>query len=136
LKSKFCIKCGKELIKAANAQKHCKQCAKELEKKHIKNWTKNNKKRLTKYFREYNLKNRYGLTSEQWQQMFDKQQGCCAICGRHQTEFTRILSVEHNHFTKEVRGLVCDNCNHLIDIYETEFYGLKDKIRDYLEGSV
>ena len=33
----------------------------------------------------------------------------CDICGRHPQ--TRRLSVDHNHITQEVRGLLCYKCN-------------------------
>ena len=64
--------------------------------------------------KKYHLKRKYGITPEQYNQMFDEQNGCCAICGKHQSEFKRIFSVEHNHTTCEVRGLTCQNCNTII----------------------
>lgn len=65
--------------------------------------------------------------------MFEEQKGRCSICGKHQSEFENRLCVEHNHKTDKVRGLVCKVCNHLIDIYETDFYGQGDAIMFYLE---
>jgi hypothetical protein len=35
----------------------------------------------------------------------------CAICGINASELTRELSVDHNHDTNEVRGLLCSHCN-------------------------
>ena len=131
MKTKICVRCGKKLVKATNAQKYCKQCAKELQKKHIKNWSKKNKERLAKYYRKYNLENRYNLTLEQWQQMYDKQNGCCAIC--EQPEVNRGLSVDHKHSDGKVRALLCNKCNHLVGIIESGFWGLEDKVNDYIE---
>ena len=43
--------------------------------------------------------------------MFVKQQGCCAICGIHQSALGKALAVDHNHITLKVRGLLCSKCN-------------------------
>ena len=53
----------------------------------------------------------YGITLEDWQAMFDKQEGKCVICGVHQSEINRVLCVDHNHVTGKVRGLLCYHCN-------------------------
>ena len=63
--------------------------------------------------------------------MFKEQYGCCAICGKHQSELKKALAVDHDHRTGKVRGLVCNMCNYLIDIYEKDFYG--NIIKNYLE---
>ncbi len=35
----------------------------------------------------------------------------CAICKRHRDEFKNSLSVDHNHKTGKIRGLLCFQCN-------------------------
>jgi len=57
------------------------------------------------------LKRSYGITIEYYNKLFNKQEGKCAICGRHQSELKRTLSVDHDHETGEIRGLLCDRCN-------------------------
>ena len=64
------------------------------------------------------LKNVYGITLEQYNQIFEKQKGKCAICKRHQKELTRTLCVDHNHKTKQVRGLLCVTCNTDVSVVE------------------
>ncbi len=67
---------------------------------------------------EKHLKNKYGITLKQYEQLFKGQKGVCAICGQPEkvknrwksSEITR-LSVDHNHITKKVRGLLCRRCN-------------------------
>lgn len=68
------------------------------------------------YVKEWKLKNRYGITTEEYNKLFDKQNGCCATCGKHQSEFKKALVVDHNHNTGEVRGLLCSPCNHIIGL--------------------
>ena len=57
------------------------------------------------------LKYQYGITLDQYNEMFNKQEGKCAICQRHQNELTRSLCVDHNHKTKQIRALLCITCN-------------------------
>lgn len=52
-----------------------------------------------------------GATLDEYNQIFIEQDGCCAICGRHQSEFKKDLAVDHNRETGRVRGLLCQNCN-------------------------
>ena len=51
---------------------------------------------------------RYGLTSEQFEDMRLAQEGRCAIC---RIEALPRLHIDHNHKTGKVRGLLCGNCN-------------------------
>ena len=64
------------------------------------------------------LKWRYGITPEQWQEMFDAQGGLCGICHGPQ-QGKRRLGLDHNHETGKVRGLLCDRCNLLVGKVET-----------------
>lgn len=59
----------------------------------------------------YRLKTRYGITPEQYQELFDKQEGSCFICGKHQSELKSRLVLDHDHHTKEIRSLLCHYCN-------------------------
>ena len=40
-----------------------------------------------------------------------QQKGKCGICKRHQRKFKKRLSVDHNHKTGFIRGLLCHYCN-------------------------
>ncbi len=65
---------------------------------------------MTRDYRTENLRRRYGLSNEEYQEMLDAQQGVCAICGK-ECRKNLFLSVDHNHRTGAVRGLLCDDCN-------------------------
>lgn len=57
------------------------------------------------------LLNKFGLTMDKYNRMFEEQQGCCAICGKHQSELKYALGIDHNHITGQIRGLLCKSCN-------------------------
>lgn len=59
--------------------------------------------------RKYELKKQYGLTVEQYDILHEVQNGVCNIC--HNPDNKRKLSVDHNHLTGKVRGLLCRTCN-------------------------
>jgi hypothetical protein len=65
----------------------------------------------------YHLKSRFGITTEQYQEMLASQNGVCAICHKLNSNGRR-LAVDHNHATGEVRGLLCDRCNRLVGTIE------------------
>lgn len=59
------------------------------------------------------LRRKYGLSPEDYQQLFDSQEGGCALCHRLVK-----LCVDHDHETGRVRGLLCNECNFAIGVYE------------------
>lgn len=65
--------------------------------------------KLAKWKRKDQLR-KYGLTVEQYDQMFRQQSGVCAICKQPEVQ-RRNLSVDHKHGTTIVRGLLCVRCN-------------------------
>jgi len=77
------------------------------------------------------LKNVYGITLEQYNQIFEKQKGKCAICKRHQKELTRTLCVDHNHKTKQVRGLLCVTCNTDVSVVENRLKEMLKYLNKY-----
>lgn len=68
--------------------------------------------------RNYKYKQNYGIDLEFYNKLFAEQNGCCAICKRHQSEFKMRLCVDHNHKTGEIRGLLCHPCNHAIGLFK------------------
>lgn len=66
------------------------------------------------------LKWLFGITLDQYKQMLFDQGGVCAICGNVETMVNpgtgkvNRLSVDHNHTTGKVRGLLCSAHNTMI----------------------
>jgi hypothetical protein len=73
-------------------------------------WRQAHREESRKWRRTYHLAKNYGLTPEQHDALYANQEGKCAICGRHEDK----LGVDHNHSTKQVRGLLCLRCNAVI----------------------
>ena len=91
--------------------------------------------------RERVLKNRYGITSEDYNRILVEQKGVCAICGNPQTQKrvsssgkVRLLGlfVDHNHETGKVRGLLCNNCNNALGYFRENVEYLANAI-SYIE---
>lgn len=48
---------------------------------------------------------------DEYQEMLQMQNNCCAICGITSEESGKKLVVDHSHETLKVRGLLCRRCN-------------------------
>lgn len=66
------------------------------------------------YFRNRYVIRTYGITQQQYEEMFQQQGGVCGICGS-QPDIERHgisrLAIDHCHSTGKIRGLLCNNCN-------------------------
>lgn len=63
--------------------------------------------------RRIHLKNRYGITLEDYDAMLILQGGACGICKRLPNP--KELYVDHDHVTGEIRGLLCNRCNVVLE---------------------
>lgn len=61
--------------------------------------------------KNYDLKRLYGITLADYELMKSTHNSCCAICGLSEDTLGYSLCVDHNHASKEVRGLLCKPCN-------------------------
>ena len=84
--------------------------------------------------RRSHLKRMYGITLEDYKLLFDKQNGCCAICERHQDDVRGTFHVDHSHKDGRIRGLLCNNCNKYI-VSNHEDGELLRRAGDYIEFS-
>lgn len=62
---------------------------------------------------EKRIQNTYGLRKGEYAQLYQFQDGFCALC-RRATGASRRLSVDHDHANGDVRGLLCRPCNSLL----------------------
>lgn len=96
---------------------------KKVHKKANKKWNKENGK-------AHRLMYKYGLTTEQHEQMYAEQSGCCAICEELVTYSA--MHTDHNHKTGEVRGLLCSGCNLALGMVKESIVTLKN-MQTYLK---
>lgn len=154
-KLKQCCRC-KEVKKLTDFYKRsiykdghnymCKMCAHEDGIKYYKRKMEenpNHQRDVTRRYREMYpdrlrdqaYRRSYNLTLEEYNQMFEIQCGCCAICCKHQNELKRPLGVDHDHITGKVRGLLCNHCNSGIGFFNDDF-NLFNKAKTYLENAI
>ena len=69
--------------------------------------------RLPKNLPQLNFEHGYNkyLSDTQYNKLYNKQKGKCAICGVHQQKLNKRLYVDHDHETNKIRGLLCGHCN-------------------------
>jgi dCMP deaminase len=68
------------------------------------------------------LKRTYDLSKEEYDFMLKKQGNKCAICSRSNE---KRLSVDHDHITNEIRGLLCTSCNRAIGVLGDDLDGVE-----------
>lgn len=131
------------------------EVSREKRKSYRRRWATANKDRILELDRSWKKKNRgrvsllarlryqknpqreldrirfkkYGITGEEYRLIIEKQGVKCPICNR---DITKNPSVDHDHVTGKIRGLICNNCNLSIGNAEDS----PDRLRamaDYLE---
>jgi hypothetical protein len=118
---KTCKECKIEFLPTGKNQTWCKPCGETRSKEMTRaGWRRGQRKK------------KYGISSEQYNEMFIKQDGYCAICGGHQTLFDTSLAVDHCHSSNIIRGLLCRNCNLMLGFAKDNLETLKKAI-NYLK---
>lgn len=97
------------------------------------------------YMREYNknnpnkrkhgdLKKKYGISFDQYKDMWDAQGGLCFICKQPETQVHPInkqpymLSVDHCHKSGEIRKLLCNRYNRTLGMVNDDIELLKSMV--------
>ena len=117
----------------ASVRREYVRANKERVNKYSREWRKKNRARCSETFQNSNLKALYGITLEQKREMLKEQKEVCAICMRPEVVRAplslkpRSLSVDHDHLTNKVRGLLCSRCNQAVGL-------LRDNPEFFLNG--
>jgi len=124
--------------------KQYKDKNKEIFLKYAKEYRQSHQKQIKAYQKKYRLQHRkyfydwkkehpdevynsylkkYGITLKEYKKLLKRQNNVCAICKQPETQLAkgrkkiRQLSVDHNHNTTSVRGLLCDKCNRGLGVF-------------------
>lgn len=109
---------------------YCKDCYRIIDRQYRRQnrgrldrqkqkWRREHEAQALAINRRCNLR-RYGLTLARYKRMLAEQGGVCAACGQAETRIIQgtlaNLSVDHDHKTGVVRGLLCQACNLLLGL--------------------
>ncbi len=150
---KICSKCNKQKSltefdqKRGQPQSRCKECRAEYMKAfYLANIDRERATRKLNYQKnkliisikgkaqrkenpeKYNFGRRlkkYGITKEQYLQVLEAQNNSCAIC---KEPFTETPAIDHCHTTLQFRGLLCDNHNTGIGLFQDNIATLEASI--------
>jgi Recombination endonuclease VII len=73
-----------------------------------------------------NLRSKYGISKEEYNLILFRQGGVCAICKKaesaidYKTKKAKLLAVDHNHVTGQIRELLCQRCNWIVGYIERD----------------
>lgn len=134
METKLCRKCGetkpyseftKTTCTKAGITSNCKVCRNAYSKQRRDfNYEKVRATEKESHMK-HRLKQLYGITRDDYNNMLDAQDNCCAICKTHKDTLTRALAVDHCHDTGNVRGLLCNRCNRALGQFEDDIELLK-----------
>ena len=113
MENKSCPHCGttKNLenfyLNAGKLSSWCKPCTIARSKNHAKTNPTKRKDQDNKYY----LKKKFNLSVAEYDKLLENQNGVCAICKKVEIRKNSRLSVDHCHYSHEIRGLLCRSCN-------------------------
>lgn len=135
MEKKKCSKCGKKKFLnkfyknkwSKNGYHHyCKECHSENSKLKYASDLEFRKKR-----KDYRLKYKYNLDSDNVNNIREGQNNKCCICN-NPFHSERTIFIDHNHKNGNVRGLLCPKCNNILGNCNDDINILKSAIT-YLE---
>ena len=117
-------------VRTRNTTDHiCKECRKADSNAR---WAAKTPEQKYDAQRNTRLKQRYGITLDEYNERLERQGSRCAICPKPAAENPHgVLHVDHNHETGVVRGLLCVGCNSALGYIE---HGLFDEFMEYIKN--
>ncbi len=134
--------CGATESRRGSRHRYCRPCAvtkvRETSRRSVARWRERHPEQRKEASRRYydsargqravreRLLGKFGLTPEEYDELLAAQNGLCAICGRPERAAKKstgkpyFLSVDHDHETGRVRGLLCRTCNSAIGMLEDD----------------
>lgn len=139
-----CVDCGKPIQALKKSKKRCQDCSKRRnnesiatrykaltpmekaiqQKKQTERMREKRKANPEQFIAQY-AKQQYGISYVELEQLYDKQNGQCAICKKQFQSLTkrdqrRLINIDHCHKDNRVRGLLCGNCNRALGLFRDD----------------
>lgn len=89
-----------------------------------------NKRRIIKH-KESMLKRKYDISIKDFEDMLEDQENRCAICGVNFKDVKGYPSIDHDHLSGDVRGVLCHSCNVGLGFFKDDIARLQEAI-EYL----
>lgn len=124
---KLCVEWQKQnpdKVKRSRDRWRAKPGSSEKESIASRRWQKRNPEKVNHYNLKSSLKVLYGLSIEDYENLYKLQQGKCAICG----DWKKRLNVDHNNITGKVRELLCRGCNTSLGSFKESILVLQSAI--------
>lgn len=119
-----CRTCGAHFKKKKRADAFCSDACRAQGKSNV-----------TPYSDIHRLR-RYGITEDQYKNLIARSGGFCEICGVPEVHAPKgRLHIDHDHSTGEVRGLLCQRCNHGLGHFK-DSEALLSRASEYLSRSL
>jgi hypothetical protein len=129
-RNRKCQLCGNDYVLGVDSTLH-KYCSLGCRQGfHADRW-KTSKRDPAKR-RNYWLKHKYGISLDDFNELLNKQNHSCAIC---KTEHPMGYGwhVDHSHKTGQVRGILCQQCNQGLGLFNENISTIEKAIK-YLEN--
>lgn len=107
--------------------KQCRKCYRILDYKFFHR-RKDMKDGCNVYCKDCEVLRKYGMSFLDYNLMCEKQNHKCKLCNKQKK-----LVVDHNHFSKKVRGLLCLSCNCALGVFGDSVDSF-NKVIEYLRG--
>jgi hypothetical protein len=139
-KARHCTTCGDEFRGVKSLCNKCRYSASADQRKiNWERWAAANPQYRYERSKAHLLK-KYGITPKDYHDMHEAAGGVCAICDQPETALDRLgnirrLSVDHDHETGFIRGLLCAKCNPALGLLNDDPELLRNAIT-YLEAAM
>jgi hypothetical protein len=125
----LCRKCGETKPRSEFYTKPFKRRCRVCIRQETQDWRDRNREAVRSMSRANRLKTMYGITVMEWAALVLASGGFCALCGREEP-----LSVDHDHETGAIRGMLCRTCNTGLGCFRDDT-ALLDEAKKYLGTS-
>ena len=112
---------------------------------HRKEWLKTHKTWRLAFYRKRHLRTKYQLTIQDYEELWNQQEGKCVICNSlfTKTRGPKFANIDHDHRTGKIRGILCHNCNtglgkfnERIDVLTQAIYYIQKNEASHLHSGV